>query len=385
MMVGKSIENILAFGCFLSIGTSIYKADFSVSIILFVIYLLGNIYKHKLHINYKIPKDILLAMSSLGVLVLLSCASHGNLRIIKAGFEYIYWMLPFFMFWIMAQRNDIRAGVKYAFYVSCVLMCSYGYYEYFILHYKRVNSFYGGPNQLATIIELLLPFTVAYYFKNKDSKDKIVCVILFFMCVLLLWMTGSRGAWLGVIAAGMICTAMYLYFKNNGSQKIIVGMCVLMLLVFCGLFYSGKLNRSYDYERVYIFQSSIEMWKEHKLIGVGVGEFGKHYQSRYINPKAKEIHIDKSHNIVTAFLAETGIIGTTGFVLMNVFIYLYLINLIGFDKYNYFAWAMLCAFMALSLHGVVDSTFNNNSVNRLFWGLLGITCIHKDDCSNNES
>lgn len=92
-------------------------------------------------------------------------------------------------------------------------------------------------------------------------------------------------------------------------------------------------------------------------------------------PQATERHIDKSHNIVTAFLTETWFIGVAGFIMMNLGILFFTLKEIRKKPNNYILGAFFITFIALNMHGMVDSTFNYQAINRLFWGLFGIGYI----------
>lgn len=372
------MSNLISFLLFFSLGTSIIKADFSIAVICFIFFILWNRYKGTFVPFEHVDKHIYLAMGIFGSLVMLSCLAHMDIKVIKNGFEYVEWMLPFFILVWLNKYGDVHKGIKLAMIVSIFIMCGYGIYQHYGLCIGRVKSFFAHPNHFATILELLLPFMLMYLKLSKSQIANICISVAIILDVWCIWLTGCRGTWLSLAVGALICWMMFLYYESPKNRIKVISLVLIGMLCLGGIWFSGKLNRSYDYQRVHIFNSSIEMWKDHKLVGVGIGNFGKLYQNKYINPEATEKHIYKSHNIVTAFLAYTGIVGTIGFIALNVILFLYLVAQLKLNIYNIPVWAMLWVLLTINIHGMVDTTFIHSSNNRMFWALLGIAYVYNN-------
>ncbi len=372
----EELTNVLSFLIFLSLATSLIKTDFSIAAICFVIFILWNKYKGIFLPISRVDNRIYLAMGIYGGLVLLSSVAHVDLKVIKNGFEYIEWMLPFFLFIWLYKYGDTNNGIKFAMIISVFIMCGYAIYQHYGMGIGRVKSFFAHPNHFATMLELLLPFMLVYIYNSKNKLVRIGLALAIILDGVCIWLTGCRGTWLSLVIGLFICVVLFLYYESPKNRNKIIVLIAVVVLCLGGVVASGKLNRSYDYQRVHIFKSSVEMWKDHKLIGVGIGNFGKLYQNKYISPEATEKHIYKSHNIVTAFLAYTGIIGTIGFIALNIILFYYLISVLKLNIYNISVWAMLWVLLTINIHGIVDTTFIHSSNNRMFWALLGISYVN---------
>lgn len=55
------------------------------------------------------------------------------------------------------------------------------------------------------------------------------------------------------------------------------------------------------------------MFRDHPVLGVGLGQYKDNYQQKYILPQAKEPYLTHAHNNFLPMLAENGIIGFAGF------------------------------------------------------------------------
>lgn len=370
------MANIGAFITVFALNNIVYKPSFTIAMIFVGIYFIKKVFLKKEIDLPKIDKRIMLAMKIFSGCIMLSCILHGSQKEMVVGAQYIYWMLPFFMFAYLGNECNINKGVSIGLLCSVFFICGYGIYQYFNLHFGRINSFYSSPNYFGTILAMLIPFLFSYIKKEKNNIIKFFFIFASFMGLVSLFLTESRGALCGLIV-GVICYGIldFLYVRRINKKTLYVMSAVLCIVFIISITALGNFKRSYDNERIYIFQSSINMWKDNKLIGVGVGNFGVNYQNRYILPQAHEKNIDKSHNIITAFLAETGIIGTVGFISMNLLLLFYVISRMKKAPNNYLFSAMFVSFIALNIHGMVDSTFNYQAINRLFWGLLGISYI----------
>ena len=189
-----------------------------------------------------------------------------------------------------------------------------------------------------------------------------------------LYLTGSRGAMLGFILGSVFLSVLYGVKKRQFKTLFIT----LIVIIGVGLSVSfgnivGGLSRSYDMERVYLLESSYNMWNDNKVIGVGLNNWKDEYQKKYILPEAKDRKLVIPHNVVAWFFSATGIIGGVGFLCFALGTLLFLMRMMNNQPNNFFLMAMLWAFVAFSIHGLVDVGITMKSSNRLFFALLGIT------------
>ena len=115
------------------------------------------------------------------------------------------------------------------------------------------------------------------------------------------------------------------------------------------------------------------MWEEHKLFGVGMGNWQKEYQQHYILPQAKEPNLPFPHNNIASFFSMSGTVGGIGYLIFSLGSMVFLIKKIHERPDSYYAYAMLWVCVAIFSHGMVDNTLYNKDITRMFYGMWGIT------------
>ena len=123
-------------------------------------------------------------------------------------------------------------------------------------------------------------------------------------------------------------------------------------------------------ERLFIWQSAYTMFKDHPVLGVGLGQYKDNYQQKYILPQAKEPYLTHAHNNFLQMLAENGIIGFAGFLTL-------IAGFIGYSfrrfwkESNPYALMMSMSTLALVLQGLTEYNFGNSAVMKSFWLVQG--------------
>ncbi|HOX22320.1 MAG TPA: O-antigen ligase family protein [Elusimicrobiales bacterium] len=161
----------------------------------------------------------------------------------------------------------------------------------------RVFSTYGNPNFFADFVLLISFVVLAQYLKTRAWRY----LPLLAMNLLNLYLTETKGAWLGFGAACFIFILVYSFiflrrlFDKHRMQFIGVAVAVPL---FCGLavtYYAHKRMNSVNF-RVFTWLSTWEMIQTHPLLGTGVGTFKVIYPT-YRRPQI--FHIEGKHNTET--------------------------------------------------------------------------------------
>lgn len=295
-----------------------------------------------------------------------------------------YWSLPVFLFYYAgAVRNFPKIFEKSTLFSMLFLS---GYTLYLVVTLPegtRISGTLSHPNLYAVLLELILPYVICIaliYIKHKDYKKTtcLIAAILSVAGVLSLLFTQSRGGCIGFFAGLMFLLLLKVYMMKISSTGISIKkicMCAMLIVVLVGGFFSqiDKLSRSYDYERILLWTSSYHMWEDHKMFGVGLANWKDAYEEKYILPAAKEHDLTMPHNVFMIFLSQTGIIGTFGYLVFLIGIMVFLIKKIIGGSSNYLYYAMLWAFVAITVHGLVDSGITNKFALKVFFSYAGIT------------
>lgn len=370
---------LIVFFAVFSLTNAISNALVSISTGAATIYIMYDCIHKKSLNGFVIPslvgKSILFFLLS----VLISSIAVWDIPSISLACKYIYWATPFVLLTYICAEREMKRTVLYAIIASILFASSYSIYQFTLSPVGiRIGGFYDNPNFFAVLLILTLPFLILFFIKCVKNNIRNVVTVITLLSIIFgifaLYLTGSRGAMLGFVLGGVALLLFYGIIKKQFAILILT----LVIVIGSGLFVvSGKMiggmTRSYDMERVYLLESSYNMWQNNKVIGVGLNNWKDEYQKKYILPQAKEHYLIIPHNTIAWFFSATGIVGGMGFLIFTFGILFFLLQMIKRYPDNFFLVAMLWSFVAFSIHGLVDVGITMKSSNRLFFALLGVT------------
>lgn len=381
---------ILPLGC---IGIS---SGFQVLSILFFLFYL---FKRKINYNYSsFFKSSIVRISLSMIFLWIICVIiadlvfKGNIGGFKDGWNYLQRMLPFFLVGLFAINE--KKFLKFTWCGICLSLLIVNIdvlYNFFIQGKWRPMTMFNGPNRLGAFLIMLLPFVVcgAYKYINCNRLNLISCLIAI-LGLFSLFVSGSRGAILGILL-GCLISFLIIQIKLGKIVDVIkillLGILILMIAIVIGyILYPELVVRSYDMERLYIWQSALRMIADYPVWGVGAGHFNDIYVNNgYINVLAKEPHLQHPHNIFLFYFVERGIFtGITFMLMISTQIYLLVKNIFNKSKkLNVFALASLVMIVGAVIQGCVDVVMDNRTYQLMYWFLYGVACysivLDKDD------
>lgn len=297
--------------------------------------------------------------------------------------DFVNYCFPFVFVYLLPKSDESYKYILSGLALGVIYIGAFGVYDYIALGIDRVQGLYGNPNLMGMRMSLLLPFTVTYFaeFCRRENNGKCLKIIIG-ICILLgiigLVLTKSRGAILGFGIGFGITGISYCikYYRGIGILKILTVICIVSG-VFLGALYSingNKLTRSYDNERLLLIESSYNMWKDHKLYGVGLENWAKEYSSKYILPQAKEPDLKMSHNIFAHYFSTTGLVGGLGFCAFLLLIaYFCFSRVCEIKNGGLYTFAILWTFISIGFHSCVDAGLIVKGIFRCFNFLLGFS------------
>lgn len=214
---------------------------------------------------------------------------------------------------------------------------------------------------------------------NKLENQERYTFLSVICCFAGILLTQSRGAYIGVFfgLAFVICICFLLHKRISVKNAVVIVLMLFVLLCTAFYGYHNNFKRGYDRERLLLWQSSYNMWNDHKVVGVGFSNWQKEYREHYISPEAKEPDLPMPHNVVVQFFATTGLIGGIGYLV-------FVLGETGFlikrmqrfpDELNY--PMMLWAFSLITIHGMVDAGITNKFAMQILCAYMGI-CLAEE-------
>ncbi len=238
----------------------------------------------------------------------------------------------------------------------------------------RVYSTLQNPNVLAEYLIIIIPVTVACFFKERQIKFKIVYGAAAFVMGICMILTFSRGGWLGLLfAAALFLVILDRRFIFLGILGLIGLYFILPSAVVSRFTSIGNMADTSTTYRVYIWIGTLRMLRDYWLGGVGFGmaSFIRVYPAYAFNA----IAAPHSHNLFLQMICDCGIVGL--FVLLSV-IFMFCRTVGGAIKrtedreMKYILTGSLSALAGFLVQSMTDYTFYNYRVMLIFWVLIAL-------------
>lgn len=191
----------------------------------------------------------------------------------------------------------------------------------------RVYGTFDQPNPFGGYLNLALPFALALALFGRDPRMRWVASGASGLLLFALYLSDSRGALLGLVAALLVLVAIGWRYERQALIAIAVGAPLLVIAWFTHLIPASLENKllaqfrvndvsltaqlndaNYStIERLAHWVAGLHMFHAHPLLGVGAGNYDAAYQ-QYKVPGWDE-SLTHAHNYYINTAAETGALG----------------------------------------------------------------------------
>ena len=257
----------------------------------------------------------------------------------------------------------------------------------------RVSVFLGNPNMLGAYLLIVFPLTLGQMKVSAKKISKFMYFIaagLIFACIV---MTGSRGAWIGVIAATIVFWVVY-NFKNIWLV-LVAGLTIPLWQLILPEFIINRFSSIFTMAdssvqmRLNIWKGAWAMAKDNLFTGIGVGEraFRIVYNDYTIKGAESAVH---SHSLILQILVEIGIVGLIVFaIIMFMCMQKSFIEIKQGNKNSKsrtMITAGLSAIIGALVMGLTDNIWYNYRVFIIFWIVVALTVsLSKNNVRERES
>lgn len=294
---------------------------------------------------------------------------------------WFYRMMPFY---IITLFIDSKKLLKLLF---ICLLCSISIDSLVALGQVLLGITYrgwgfgGNSLNLASILSIVIPIVLVVILDNTFLLNLKKKFSIAFFCMILGVLAGkSRGAWLTL---SIVATIIILIYAMRNKRLLVYG--ILAFICLGGFFVTSNdyknrfisiadttINNS-NLARISLWKSSWNMIKDHPIVGVGLGQFGNEYQTKYFLEK-KFSHYNHCHNNILKIWTETGTIGLIGFLIMSLYILLSNFRIWFKDKnpYSLMIWSSWLSFM---IFGMFDVIIDHAAITKIWWFLLGTLLV----------
>ena len=294
--------------------------------------------------EFSLPVDIifwfLFLVYSICIIPFSSIPYESKLEILYLGS-----VIGSFLFW-RNELNNFKKNNKY-FYslLMVVLFCAvYG----LVIHFKfpdqilwtqrytdayegRLRSTYICPNHFAHLIQMMIPFCIAYLSMSRSYLSlKLLSLYSVIIFVPTLFLTESRAGWLGTIISIVIFTCLFAFNKSKKLfyTTLIVTPIIAISILILGWNFSETFQRrmlpvvefiqgqieggvgseSRDF-RPQTWSDTIVMIKDKPILGFGPGNYNFTFPKYRETFKDQRIVTGHPHNEYLELISDYGLIG----------------------------------------------------------------------------
>jgi O-antigen ligase len=276
-------------------------------------------------------------------------------------------------------RRDLWRLVD-AFILSAIAISLIGLYQCFFTDYviigegvRRVLAVYGSPNNLALYLDRALPLVAALALFVDDKRRRAAYALAAIPIALALYLTYSRGAWLG-IAVGFAFIGL---MSGRRVRIAIVALLIVAALAMIPFLQTERAQSLFQtgtgtgFFRVSVWQSGVAMIRDHPVFGVGLDNFLYEYP-KYIQPEAwREPNLSHPHNIVLDFWVRMGILGVAALAWMVSEFYR-----AGFRQLvrenRALVLSLMAGITAALAHGMIDAAYFYVDLAYIFMLIFGV-------------
>jgi O-antigen ligase len=184
-------------------------------------------------------------------------------------------LIPLKSAFIAPISRFLPEGIKNSEYFSSILNPVFGdIIQVMGIRIKRISSLFPFPNIFAAVLIMVIPFQILMY-KTSTGINKILLFLsLPPLFINLIW-TFSRGAILAIIVSLFFFVFHYSLIKKSLKRVMMLASLVVIVCLFVLFVISyrstilNEVNPMSMQIRTFIFEKSIESWKESPLFGWG--------------------------------------------------------------------------------------------------------------------
>lgn len=301
---------------------------------------------------------------------------------LKLFFEmWFYRMMPFYIVTLFINNKKWleKMFLFLLFSLSIDSLVAVG--QIFLGITYRGWGFGGNSLNLASILSVIIPLVLIMILDNTVFvRLRKICLLLLACMILGILAGKSRGAWLTL----SIITTILLLIYAMKNKKVVV--CFLSAIICLGAFFivsndyknrflsiTNVTDNTSNSARLSMWKASWNIIKDHPVVGVGLGQFGHEYQTKYFLEK-RFSHYNHCHNNVLKIWAETGTFGVIGFLTMCF--YILLSNFIVWLKDRNTYSLMICSsWLSFLIFGMFDVIIDHGAITKIWWFILGTLLV----------
>ncbi len=299
------------------------------------------------------------------------------------GFYRAYFIEPVILFYIavdlMRRPSEIRIVLLgFAVGTTVFAVLNLGAWAMALVTHTHIEvnnapeALYTSPNSVALFLEPAVAIAAGFVVYSDDHRDRNLAIVWLVFMLAAVIATLSRG---GFLTLAVLVLVVVLTMRRTRLKLAILGGAVVAAAAISQIpFVAQRLYRQLDpsYQgntlegRLQIWSDTLKMLRARPIFGSGLRAYQTVMQA-YVSPGHQpELY---PHNIFLSMWVELGLLGLIAFVVL-----LGLLLWRGWTSYAIadglarpLLWGTSAAFVAVAVHGMVDTPYYNNDISLEFW------------------
>lgn len=241
----------------------------------------------------------------------------------------------------------------------------------------RITACFKYPNDFASwIVMFMVPCLSVALFAKQKFLSKAGTYFLFIVLAFFLYLTRTRGAFLGFLVAVVFIFILKRSYKGLAIFAVIAVLGAGTLILKPDLIPADMFSTSGVTDRATNWSRAMTIYKRHPVIGSGLNTFHANYSELNINaPKGKGGGA-YAHNCYLQMATEIGAIGLIAFLAFIFAVFRKCAKTVnksrGSGYLNPLIIGLLGGILAFLVHAFFDTNLYSLNLNALFWFALGI-------------
>ena len=301
-------------------------------------------------------------------------------------FGEVHRFFPLIFAMTFIKKREQLCSVLIASLLAFLINDVAGIYQYFVADKPRAFGLSHTPTFYGSF--MLMQFPLLIFIARLEILPNLWRGVSLFtagLTLICLVLSMTRGAWLAFIVVALIFVAIEKKYRRLAA-KIFAGLAIVFLIA---ALVSPKIQDRLatmtdtkfqsNNERILMWESAIEIFKDYPLSGVGQKMFFRAYNEEYISPYAVERPGEigpghtQPHNNLLNEASEGGVVGLSAFIGLYAYFFWKFFTQLKREKNFAFGAGMtaLLILAGLQLEGLTDTNMIQVPIMREFWLLAG--------------
>lgn len=297
----------------------------------------------------------------------------GDIERMEGVFSFAHLIIYFFIIISAFRTKDDWKRLLLFFGMISSALCLYGLGQrlgikgLLLTNEGRISSTLGNPAYMGAIALFGIAVFLIFFTKTNKLIFKLTYAALILFHFLILILTGTRGDYVGLIAAIIFAGILYIILLKNKKLKFTLAGVLIMFLL-AGLILIKNADREIIKKNQYLYRfthfssgdatwnTRLLSWKagwkgfnESPLLGIGLGNYA-YYFDKYFPPifytyTAQQTYFDHAHNTLVDIAVTTGILGILSYLFIWGIVVYYLIDNYKTRKIDFNEFIILSAFL----------------------------------------